>query len=47
MWFLAQITALDKPSHRRKPVSSAMILLDSGVRRNDKLVLDQRFFKLM
>jgi UDP-N-acetyl-D-galactosamine dehydrogenase len=32
-----------KPSHRRTPVSSAMILLDSGVRRNDDLVLSQCF----
>jgi hypothetical protein len=35
--------ALIKPSLRRKPVSSAMILLDSGFRRNDDMALDQRF----
>ena len=27
----------EQPSHRRKPVSSALMLLDSGVRRNDEI----------
>jgi hypothetical protein len=35
--------ALNMPSHRRTPVSSALIRMDSGVRRNDDLVLDQCF----
>ncbi len=34
---------LNKLSHRRTPVSSAMVLLDSGFCRNDDLTLDQRF----
>jgi hypothetical protein len=46
---------LNEPSHRRRnvtpdhdpgPVSSAMILLDSGFRRNDENLLDQYFVKL-
>ena len=36
---------VNKPSQRRKPVSSALTLLDSGFRRNDLLRLDQRLFK--
>ena len=35
--------ALNTPSHRRMPVSSGLICLDSGVRRNDDLVLNQCF----
>jgi len=31
------------PSHRRKPVSSALKILDSGFRRNDKPGLVQYF----
>jgi hypothetical protein len=38
--------ALNSSSHRRKPVSSALILLDSGFRRNDDMALDQCFLKL-
>ncbi|MCF8199206.1 MAG: hypothetical protein K9J42_10595 [Sulfuritalea sp.] len=34
---------LNKPSHRRKPVSSVLILLDSGFRRNDEFGLVQHF----
>jgi len=28
--------ALIDSSHRRKPVSSALVFLDSGIRRNDR-----------
>jgi hypothetical protein len=47
--------ALNQPSHRRRnvtpdhdpgPVSSAMIRLDSGFRRNDENLLNQYFVKL-
>jgi hypothetical protein len=34
---------LNSPSHRRKPVSSTSILLDSGLRRNDEFRLVQPF----
>ena len=30
-------------SHRRKPVSSSLIFLDSGLRRNDEFRINQRF----
>jgi hypothetical protein len=39
--FIAKET-LNKPSHRRKPVSSALTFLNSGLRRNDVLTRVQR-----
>ena len=36
---------LNKPSHRRKPVSNAFNFLDFGFRRNDDLRLDQWLLK--
>ncbi|MCL4471804.1 MAG: hypothetical protein ACYC05_07870 [Sulfuricella sp.] len=34
-------------SHRRKPVSSALNFLDSGLRRNDDLLFNQRFLSAL
>jgi len=36
--------ALIDSSHRRRPVSSALNFLDSGLRRNDETGINQRFF---
>ncbi|SOD16506.1 hypothetical protein SAMN06297164_0587 [Nitrosomonas ureae] len=35
---------LNYSSHRRKPVSSSLVFLDSGLRRNDKFRIIQRLF---
>ena len=35
---------LNYSSHRRRPVSSSLIFLDSGLRRNDKFRIIQRLF---